>query len=552
MGLTVLWAYPLTHYVVLQRSLVMTSNFMDTAKLIAVFTCLAVMTNVAGTEVFNGALLSSRIICPVISGLIAGPFVGVIVGILGGVHRYSMGGFTMLPDFFSMVVSGVIGGLFYNYYREKRISFWKAFLASVLAGLVECVFVILFAKPAILAVTLISWAGPTSVIVNAIGGGVFISILKKVQHSQYVIGASYAKTATAIAQKTLPMVKGELDQRSAQKIAGILLAEAGFSAVSINDGKTVLAFRGIGHEHHAVGAAVLPNLAKLAKREFGIAKSRKEIGCTYEGCPLDSAIIVALNCGDERVGNLEVYKAKDVIHPPEVKLITGIAELISAQIYMARLRQKEQLLSKAEYDKLRSQINPHFLFNTLSVIKFLIRSEPEKAQHLIVTLASFLRKNLKTTDDMIPFAEEMKYIDFYLTIQEARFGKRLSIERRIDSGCMAVNFPAFALQPLVENAVNHGLAAVEGVLKVVVTARIFESKLFVRVEDNGVGVPAQVINAVRNDKVLESMGVGLTNINRRLKSIFGRSYSFTIQNQNPGAMVELQIPVVAATEKRGQ
>lgn len=294
----------------------------------------------------------------------------------------------------------------------------------------------------------------------------------------------------------------------------------------------------------------MPQMAMLAKHEIGIANSHEEIGCAYKACPLDSVIVVALNCGDERVGNLEVYKVRDVIHPPDVKLVTGIAELISSQIYIARLRQKEQMLSKAEYDTLRSQINPHFLFNTLSVIKFLVRTEPEKAQHLILTLASFLRKNLKTTEDLIPFAEEMKCIEFYLTIQQARFGERLDVENVIESKCLDIAFPAFTLQPLVENSLNHGLASVDGALKVVVIAEIVANRMIVRVEDNGVGIPEEVIEAVKGNKVLGSMGVGLTNVNRRLKSIFRREYSFTIQNKHPGAMVEIQIPI--ATKKGGQ
>ncbi|WP_027937644.1 LytS/YhcK type 5TM receptor domain-containing protein [Anaeroarcus burkinensis] len=549
-GLIVLLAYPLTHYAVLQRSLVMISNSLDKVNLIVIFSMLSIVTNIAGTEVFNGALLSSRIICPAIAGLISGPVVGTIVGAIGGFHRYTLGGFTALPDFLSMIASGLIGGFFYKHYREKRISFGKAFFLGAIAGTLELLLVVLWAKPSVLALALVSWLGPANVIINAIGGGLFVSILKKVQHSQYSIGASYAEIATVIAQKTLPVVKGELDLKSAQKVASILLAEAGFGAVAINDGKKVLAFCGAGDEHHKEGDVVLPQMAMLAKHEIGIANSHEEIGCAYKACPLDSAIVVALNCGDERVGNLEVYKVRDVIHPPDVKLVTGIAELISSQIYIARLRQKEQMLSKAEYDTLRSQINPHFLFNTLSVIKFLVRTEPEKAQHLILTLASFLRKNLKTTEDLIPFAEEMKYIEFYLTIQQARFGERLDVEKVIESKGLDIAFPAFTLQPLVENSLNHGLASVDGALKVVVTAQIIANRMIVRVEDNGVGIPEEVIEAVRSNKVLGSMGVGLTNVNRRLKSIFGREYSFTIQNKHPGAMVEIQIPI--ATKKGGQ
>jgi len=544
-GLIAITAYPLTRYSMLRRSLSMILSMGDKVKLAIIFGVLSILANASGTEVFNGALLSSRVTGPVIGGLIAGPFVGVASGVIGGIHRYTLGGFTAIPDLFSTVIGGIVGGLFYRYYGENRFSFLKACFAGIAAGLLEIIFIAVFAKPSILAFTLIGWISPANLIVNALGIGIFVSILKNVQYSQYSIGASYAEIATAIAQRTLPVVKGELDARSAQEIVDIIFDVADFGAVSITDGIKVLAFRGAGNDHHNPGTLILQNMDELSNQEVGIANSRLEISCPHKECPLDSVIVVALGCGDERVGNLEVYKIRDVIHPPDVKLVTGIAELLSSQLYIARLRQKEQLLSKAEYDALRSQINPHFLFNSLSVIKLLIRTDPAKAQNLILALASFFRKTLKTVDDIIPFAEEIKCIEFYLTIQQARFGDRLNVEIMLEPECMEIPFPAFALQPLVENSMNHGLSSIKGVLNLVLTARIIDNKLIVKVEDNGVGIPQEVIEAVKKNKVLSRMGVGLTNINRRLKSIFGKNYLFILENRTPGASAEIHIPAIA-------
>lgn len=545
-GLIVITAYPLTRYTVLRRSLAMIPSMGDKIKLAIIFGILSMLVNASATEVFNGALVSSRITGSVIGGLIAGPFVGIASGVIGGIHRYTLGGFTAIPDLFSTIAGGIVGGLFHKYYGENRLSFLKACSAGLVAGVLENIFIVILAKPSILAFTLISWINPANLIVNALGIGIFISILKNVQYSQYSIGASYAEIATAIAQRTLPVVKGDLDARSAQEIVDIIYDVANFSAVSITDEKKVLAFRGLGKDHHIQGTLILENIVALVNQEVGIANSKREIGCPHMECPLDSVIVVALECGEERVGNLEVYKVRDVIGPPDIKLVTGIAELLSSQLYMARLRQKEQLLSKAEYDALRSQINPHFLFNSLSVIKLLIRTDPAKAQNLILALASFFRKTLKTVDDMIPFAEEIQCIEFYLQIQQARFGDRLNVDMKINSECMKIPFPAFALQPLVENAMNHGLSAIKGVLNLVLTAAIIENQLIVKVEDNGVGIPQEIIEAVQKNKVLSRMGVGLTNVNRRLKSIFGKNYRFILENRRPGASVEIHIPAISS------
>lgn len=543
-GLIAITAYPLTRYSVLRRSLVMVPGMEDKIKLAILFGVLSMVINVAGIEVFNGAWLSSRITGPVIGGLIAGPFVGIVSGVIGGIHRYTLGGFTAIPDLLSTIAGGIVGGVFYRYYGEPQIRFWNAFFAGLAAGLMEIIFIAVLAKPSILAFTLIGLVNPASFFINALAIGIFVSTLKNVQYSQDSIGASYAEIATAIAQRTLSVVKSDMDTNSAQEIVEIIYDVAGFGAVSITDGEKVLAFRGAGDDHHVTGTAVLQNMIELTNQEVGIANSRREIGCPQAGCPLDSVIIVGLRCGDERVGNLEVYKIRDVINPPDVKLVTGIAELLSSQLYIARLRQKEQLLSKAEYDTLRSQINPHFLFNSLSVIKLLIRTNPVKAQNLILALASFFRKTLKTKDDMIPFAEEMKCIDFYLTIQKARFGERLNVETLLEAECMEVPFPAFALQPLVENSMNHGLSSIKGVLHLILTANITGNMLVVKVEDNGVGLPQEVIEAVQNNKVLSTMGVGLTNVNRRLKSIFGNNCMFILENKATGASVEIHIPAI--------
>jgi LytS/YehU family sensor histidine kinase len=355
------------------------------------------------------------------------------------------------------------------------------------------------------------------------------------------VGTTYAKIATAVARKVLPVIKNPLNEHNAAELAEEIFHAAKFGAVSITDGHKILAFHGIGCDHHLVGKAASPEITRLAEQGGEVVNQKSEIGCSQPNCPLDSVIAVPICCGNERVGVLEVYKTRDVINPPDVTLVTGIAHLLSQQLNDARLTEQSQQLIRAEYNLLRSQINPHFLFNSLSVIKLFIRTDPEKAQSLLLSLAAFFRKSLQTINDIVTLAEEMQCVEFYLDIQKARFGERLQVDVVIDDDCLGTSFPAFALQPLVENALNHGLSEKKGQLCLLIEAHVVENVFTVAVTDNGIGIATAVIEAIQADMVLQSMGFGLTNVNRRLRSLYGDRARFCLVNKEPGTRAEIRI-----------
>jgi two-component system LytT family sensor kinase len=202
------------------------------------------------------------------------------------------------------------------------------------------------------------------------------------------------------------------------------------------------------------------------------------------------------------------------------------------------LKEREALLLQAKYDALKSQINPHFLFNTLNSIASSIRTNPEVARQLIVKLSGILRRLIGNDDHFVPLREELECIDMYLDIEMVRFGReKLRIEREIDPRTLDVMIPSMVLQPLVENAVRHGISPQVGGGTIRITTTRDEWKTTITVEDDGVGIPQRKIG-----QILE-LGVGISNVNERLKVIFGPEHQLQVESlEGKGTSVCITIP----------
>jgi two-component system LytT family sensor kinase len=203
----------------------------------------------------------------------------------------------------------------------------------------------------------------------------------------------------------------------------------------------------------------------------------------------------------------------------------------------AKLEQQERLLVEARLDALTSQINPHFLFNTLNSVSSLIRTNPNQARAMVLQLSNILRRLLRKHDNFSPLREELSFIEDYLSIELIRFGDKLHFQREIDPGTLDMLVPSMLLQPLVENCIKHGLSSkVEGGTIRLRTRRA-ESRLHLLVEDDGVGIPE-----ARLATLLEQ-GIGVSNVNERLKVLFGNDYRMYIDSQpGRGTRIEIEVP----------
>jgi two-component system, LytTR family, sensor kinase len=243
---------------------------------------------------------------------------------------------------------------------------------------------------------------------------------------------------------------------------------------------------------------------------------------------------------------LEVF----YLHPPESNawgtaaayVTTLFAVTLPLKIWNntrneAKLEQQERLLMAARLDALTSQINPHFLFNTLNSVSSLIRTNPNQARVMVLKLSNILRRLLRKHDNFNPLREELNFIEDYLSIELIRFGDKLHFEREIDEETLDMLVPSMLLQPLVENCVKHGLSSkVEGGT-IRLRTRRGEAKLHLTVEDDGVGIPEAKL------ATLLEHGIGVSNVNERLKVLFGNDYRMYIDSQpGRGTRIEIEVP----------
>jgi len=193
-----------------------------------------------------------------------------------------------------------------------------------------------------------------------------------------------------------------------------------------------------------------------------------------------------------------------------------------------KLEQQQLHLNAARLDALSRQINPHFLFNTLNSVAALIRSDPPQARQVVYKLSHILRRLLRQQENLTPLGEELAFIDDYLTIEMVRFGAKLRVVKEIDPATLDLLVPSMLLQPIVENSIRHGLSSkVEGGT-IHLRSSVSEGRLQILVEDDGVGIPEEKLAN------LFQQGIGVSNVNERLKVLFGDSYKLWIDSR-PGA-----------------
>jgi two-component system LytT family sensor kinase len=210
-----------------------------------------------------------------------------------------------------------------------------------------------------------------------------------------------------------------------------------------------------------------------------------------------------------------------------------------------RLEEQEKLLMAARVEALASQINPHFLFNTLTSISSLIRSQPETARVLIVKLSGLLRRLLRAQEHFVTMREELEAIDEYLDIEHIRFGQRLRIEKQVDPACHDVVMPSMLLQPIVENSIKHGIEPKLGEGTITIRTSRRDGHVIIDVIDNGVGVgPAHAAN-------VKGSGIGLRNVNERLRVIYGSNYQLQLDSvPGQGTCARVVIPEMGETARK--
>ena len=340
-----------------------------------------------------------------------------------------------------------------------------------------------------------------------------------------------------------------LNEETAGKAAEIIMKISDVSAVAITDREKVLTFLGTGCENHPSGGRIgtQATLDVINTGELRVVKNKRDFNCKNKdcSCPLESVVIAPFIIRGEIAGTVKLYQTRKGQVPRYlIKLAGGLAQLLSMQIELAELDLQAKLVTEAKLDALQAQINPHFLFNILNTIGMLTRTNPNTARRLLYRLSSFFRYSLRQNGRFITLEEEIKNVRNYLILEKARFRDKLRVVRKVDKELLECKIPIFSIQPLVENAIRHGITPKEGNGTIEISA-CMDSKgnMEITVGDDGLGISPEIMPRVLEPGFGSGSGVGLSNVNERLKIIYGDEYGLQIWSKpNTGTVVKFIIP----------
>lgn len=510
-----------------------------------------------GSLSYEDAIANSRAIGVMVAGLLGGPITGLGAGLIAGIHRMSLGGFTDIACGISTVYEGLLAGLVYSRIRRHGIISPGVALATGIAGEIgQMAIILLVAEPFAKALALVQIIAIPMIVANSLGIALFMAIVHAVVERERTIGAVQAQKALAIADKTLPHLRTGLNFDSALATARIIYQESGVGAVAITDHRFILAHVGEGADHHLPGEPILTEFTKrvLEHGQLQTAANPSEILCKHRQCPLQSAIVVPLYSGKKIIGTLKLYSIKR--RRPDkviVELARGLAQLFSTQLELGEAERQARLLQDAEIKALQAQINPHFLFNALNTVVSLIRTNPQQAREVLIELGNYIRQNLKSSlCKWTNLETELKHVQAYLAVVQARFSNRLKVTVDVPGRFLGATLPPLTLQPLVENAVQHGFIKFTDESTISIRAVLQDEDLLITVQDNGIGIdPERLEDLLEGKKTPDDEGgIGLINVHGRLKGVFGPGYGLSIQSTpHGGTTVQFRIPLAVPQEE---
>lgn len=492
------------------------------------------------------AIANSRVIGVVLAGLLGGYRVGIGAGLIAGLHRFTLGGFTAIACGLAAIISGIIAGAFHK--KNKHVKLKTAFFIGALSESIQMLIILLISRPFEKAMALVEIIGVPMILANGLGCTLFLLIIKNVLNEEEKAGALLAQKTLRIAEKTLAHLRNGLTFKTANEVCHILNKEMNTSAVAITNLTDILAHIGSGEDHHRAGIPIQTQITldTIKKGEIIVA-NRQHIHCRIDGCPLDTVVIAPLKQRGVVIGTLKLYfRSQKEVNPVIIELITGISSLLSNQLEIAEVDNAYQLAREAEIKVLQAQISPHFLFNSLNTILSLIRIEPAKARKLLVYLSRFLRQNLAiTTDHMTTLEQEMKHVRAYLAIEEARFINKLRVHYDVEEETLDQQIPPLTLQPIVENAIKHGMKNKERNFILTIDIQKQGEFVQVRIVDNGIGMSKERADQLSKTPIHSEIGNGLAlyNVNRRLTMMFGEHAALQIKSEeNEGTDIRFSVP----------
>ncbi|HGE8312573.1 TPA: LytS/YhcK type 5TM receptor domain-containing protein [Serratia marcescens] len=500
----------------------------------AIFSLFALFSTYSGINV-EGSLVNVRVIAIMAGGILFGPWVGIVTGIVAGVHRYliDIGGITSVPCLITSIIAGISAG--YINLKVKKEQRWRAgIVGGMLCESLTMLLIVLWAKPTELGLDIVSQIA-LPMILGTVCIGLIVLLVQSVEDEKEVIAARQAKLALDIAHKTLPYFRN-INSESLATICDIIRQDIRADAVAITDTHQVLAYVGVGREAYPIGREGLSRVTRESIRHGKIIiKNNLENPAAPQ---IHSQLVVPLWEKGEVTGALKIYycHAHQITNTLKVMAV-GLSQIISTQIEVSRIEHLRQMADKAEMRALQSKINPHFLFNALNAISSSIRLNPDTARQLIINLSRYLRYNLELNDELIDIRKELHQIQDYIAIEQARFGAKLTVIYDIDDD-VSVRIPSLLIQPLVENAIVHGIQPCKGKGVVVIAVKDQGDRVKISVKDTGHGINQETIDRVARNE-MPGHNIGLLNVHHRVSLLYGEGLH--IRRLEPGTEIAFYI-----------
>lgn len=358
--------------------------------------------------------------------------------------------------------------------------------------------------------------------------------------------ATFATLHTA--SLAAPPLRAGLTEESARRSARGLRSLLGTDALCLTDRDRVLVWDGEG-DHH--GTDVMHQVQGL------LASGRDTAfhsDCGDLDCPLRWAVAVPLTVDHRVLGTLVAYAPRE--SAVLARAAGEVARWVCVQLELAELDRSRTQLIEAEIKALRAQISPHFIFNSLAAIASFVRTDPERARELLLEFADFTRYSFRRHGEFTTLADELHSIDQYLALVRARFGERLSVTLQVAPEVLPVSLPFLCLQPLVENAVKHGLEGAvtrplapgaarpaDAPIRITISALDAGAEAEVVIEDDGAGMEPERLRQILRGEGGTSTGIGLLNVDERLRQVYGDDYGLVIETGvGAGMKITLRLP----------
>ena len=337
-----------------------------------------------------------------------------------------------------------------------------------------------------------------------------------------------------LASQTLDCMKEGMTSEAAQRICQLLLPSTAAIAVAVTDKDHILGYAGYEEADNPSGSVIRTHAthATLSDGRGRILFTPEEIGFPSGSSTIQAAIIVPLVVGRTVEGTLKFYYRRPRhVSETQKSIAEGFGQLLSTQMAASALEEQTKLATSMELKALQSQINPHFLFNTINTIASLIRTNPEKARILLREFAVFYRRTLEDSTDLILFAREIEQTKRYFTFEIARFGEdRVAMEVDIEPDVDDMMVPPFLIQPLVENAVRHAMPS-EGKLTISVTGQVKGDDVIVCVADDGVGMTEEARLNILHPESSTGCGIAVKNVHDRICGYFGSDTHMEVESE---------------------